>query len=83
MEGMPKRWQDVPETEREALIELARIPPEQRRRMAKAGANILWWEGLACRFGKAKWFIITASAVIGAIYALFDMIAAAIQGIGK
>ena len=83
MSDIPKRWQDIPEAEREGLLELARLPCEQRRRMAKAGANILWWEGLASRLGKAKWIVITVSAVVGSIYALFDMIAAAIQGIGR
>ena len=83
MSDMPKRWQDLQEAEREALLELARIPSEQRRRMAKAGANLLWWEGLACRLSKAKWVVITVSAIVGSIYAFLDIIAASIQGIGK
>lgn len=79
----PNHWKDLPDHEQEALIEFARLPKEQRRRIYKAGSNIAWWDGLIERAGNWKVILVICALFAGWITGFFDAIAAAWMGIGQ
>ena len=61
----PRRWQDIPSHERDAIIEWARLPEKQRCRIIRAGKNIEWWDGLVERAGSWKLVIAFVAAIVG------------------
>ena len=83
MSESPKHWADLPDHEREALLQWARLPEDQRRRIFKAGANIAWFDGLVERAGNWKVVIAIVALFVGWVTGFLDAIAAAWMGIGK
>lgn len=75
----PKRWQDLPEHERDAIIEWARLPAKQRCRIIRAGNNIAWWDGLIERAGSWKVLIALVATVVLYTLGFLDWVAANVQ----
>ena len=79
MTDTPKKWADIPEHEREAIIQWARLPEKHRCRVLKAGKNIEWWDGLAERAGKFKYAVAFLALLIGYTTGFVDWVAGIIE----
>ena len=79
-EQMPKKWSDLRDDEREALLEFAQLPPLVRKRIYRAGSNIGWWDGLAERAGRWKLWIVGLGLLAGWATGFLDALASAWMG---
>ena len=83
MANTPKSFKELSESERDALMEFARLSEGQRKNMFRAGANVGWWNGLIDRAGSWKIVIAGVALFVGWITGFLDALAAAWQGVGK
>ena len=75
----PRRWADIPSHERDAIIEWARMPQKQRDRIARAGKNIEWWDGLIERAGNWKVVMVIIATIVGYAAGGLDWLASAFE----
>ena len=76
-DGTPQRWADLPQHERDAMIEFARLSQKHRERIYKAGANIAFWDTLFEKVARWKSLAIVVGLIIAAaalLNALLDSI---------
>ena len=82
MSDEPKGWASLPEHEREALLEIARLPAERRKAMIRAGKNIEFWDTLSSKVTATKVAVIGIGAICAYATGLLDFLLSAFDGTG-
>ena len=79
----PKHWADLPKHERDALIRFARLSPQHRDRIYRAGANIAFWDTLADKVSRWKLLWVGVGLVVGWLTGLVDLLLSLRPGADK
>ena len=68
MTDNPKKFSDLTDEQRDTLVSLASMHPEDLRRLKAVYGSIRWWEGLFWGLGKVKagWILIVFAGATAA-----------------
>ena len=74
MSEQPSSWKDLRPDEVEAIMQIARLPSEQRAAMLQAGKNILFWRALSERITGLRLLILAVGGIVAYVFGLFDFL---------